>query len=132
MKTRMPVSLIVIIVLLLSAVAAMAEYDETIMPMGGGMTQSPGYQGGMMNSPMMGSQAGQEKKAVMEKKMADKKIMEKCDPAMMIGMKMGGASMVAVQDGIVVLIGNKLLKYDRDLNLKKEVQIKVDCIEMKK
>jgi hypothetical protein len=36
-------------------------------------------------------------------------------------------SMVATQDGgVVVMIGNRLYKYDQNLNLKKETQISVD------
>lgn len=41
------------------------------------------------------------------------------------------ATMVAVPDGgVIVLIGNRLLKYDKDLNLKKEVEIKSEVDEM--
>jgi len=37
--------------------------------------------------------------------------------------------MVAVNDGVIVLLGNKLYKYDKDLNLKKEVEIKAEAKE---
>jgi len=41
-------------------------------------------------------------------------------------------SVVATEDGgVIVLIGNKLLKYDKDLNLQKEVEIKIDMAAMK-
>ena len=51
--------------------------------------------------------------------------------AMMMKMMMG-KSMVATEDGgVVVMIGNKLLKYDKNLNLKKEVKIEIDYSEMK-
>ncbi len=43
---------------------------------------------------------------------------------MMHGMMSG--QMVAVSDGVVVLLGNKLYKYDKDLNLKKEAEIKME------
>ena len=44
----------------------------------------------------------------------------------MTGM-MAAKQMVAVKDGgVIVLTGNKLLKYDQDLNLIKEVEIKMD------
>lgn len=44
---------------------------------------------------------------------------------MMMGMMGGKESLVATSDGgIVVLAGPKLLKYDKDLNLIKEVEIK--------
>ena len=47
----------------------------------------------------------------------------------MMGMwpMMGAKSMVATSDGgVIVLIGNKLQKYDKDLVLQKEVEIKTD------
>lgn len=46
-------------------------------------------------------------------------------------MKMMGGQMVATKDGgVIVMMGKKLLKYDKDLNLKKEVEIKVDLEQM--
>jgi len=42
-------------------------------------------------------------------------------------------SMVASTDGgVIILAGNKLLKYDSKLNLVKEVEIKVECPAMGK
>lgn len=42
-------------------------------------------------------------------------------------------SVVATADGgVVVSVGNKILKYDKDLNLKKETEIKIDAKEMHK
>ena len=41
--------------------------------------------------------------------------------------------MVATKDGgVVVMVGNKLFKYDRNLNLVKETEIKIDFMAMKK
>ena len=41
--------------------------------------------------------------------------------------------LVATSDGgVVVMIGNKLYKYDKDLNLKKEAEIKVDVKGMQR
>ena len=52
-------------------------------------------------------------------------------PSMMMKSMME-KSMVATQDGgVVVLVGNKLLKYDKNLNLQKEVEIKIDPSGMK-
>jgi hypothetical protein len=46
---------------------------------------------------------------------------------------MCGSSLVATEDGnVIVLMGNKLLKYDKDLNLVKEVEIKIDWENWKK
>ncbi len=42
-------------------------------------------------------------------------------------------SIVATEDGgVIVLVGNKLIKYDKDLNFVKEVEIKIDTEAMKK
>lgn len=48
--------------------------------------------------------------------------------------KMMEKTMVPTKDGgVIILVGNRLLKYDQDLNLKKEVEIKMPCSEeMKK
>ncbi|MBM3248058.1 MAG: hypothetical protein FJZ10_01335 [Candidatus Omnitrophica bacterium] len=52
-------------------------------------------------------------------------------PSMMMKSMME-KSIVATQDGgVVVLVGNKLLKYDKNLNLQKEVEIKIDPSGMK-
>jgi hypothetical protein len=55
----------------------------------------------------------------------------------MMGMGMMGMlaprSMVASENGsVIVLVGNKLQKYDKDLNLVKEVEVKIDMGAMKK
>jgi hypothetical protein len=49
----------------------------------------------------------------------------------MMGMMMN-KSMVPVKDGFVVMAGSKLMKYDNNLNLVKEVEIKMDMKEMQK
>jgi hypothetical protein len=46
---------------------------------------------------------------------------------------MMGKSMVATTDGgVVVMIGNKLMKFDKDLNLVKEIKLKMDFEGMEK
>ena len=46
---------------------------------------------------------------------------------------MGGSAMVATEDGgIVIMWGSKLMKYDKDLNLIKEAEIKIDWESMNK
>lgn len=74
-------------------------------PMGGGMgrgmMQGQAGQGGMM-CPMCGAMGG----AMMQK------------------------SLVDVDDGFVVAVGNKLIKYDDDLNKVKEVTIDIDISAM--
>ena len=50
----------------------------------------------------------------------------------MCGMMMGSMqkSMVSVDGGVVVMAGNRLMKYDKDLNLVKEAEVKVDMKKM--
>ena len=57
-------------------------------------------------------------------------------PCMGMGTGMGMGMMmprqvVPVDDGIIVLIGNKLVKYDKDLNKKKEVTLEIDSAAIK-
>jgi hypothetical protein len=48
---------------------------------------------------------------------------------MMYGMM--SKSIVATKDGgVIVMIGNRLLKYDKNLNLQKEIKINVDMQQM--
>ena len=46
---------------------------------------------------------------------------------------MSDKSLVATSDGgVVVLVGQKLIKFDKDLNIVKEVEIKIDIEGMQK
>lgn len=77
--------------------------------------QGPGMGRGMMGGQMMHADSGMMK------------------PMMGCGMMMGMAapqSVIPVEDGIIVVIGNKLLKYDKNLNLKKEAKIEIDYEEI--
>ncbi len=77
--------------------------------------QGPGMGRGTMGGPMMSADSGMMK------------------PMMGCGMMMGMAtpqSVIPVEDGIIVVVGNKLLKYDKNLNLKKEAQIEIDYEEI--
>ena len=48
-------------------------------------------------------------------------------------MMMGGKKLVATQDGgAILMMGNKLIKYDAQMNIVKEVEIKMDMEAMKK
>lgn len=65
--------------------------------------------------------------------MGDKGMMGMCP--MMGGMmsSMMGKSMVATSDGgVVVFAGNKLTKYDKDLNVAKEVEVNMDMQGMQR
>ena len=60
-------------------------------------------------------------------KMMHRKKGEGGDPMQMMMKSMMQKQIVATSDGgVIVLVGNKLLKYDSDLNLKKEVEIQID------
>jgi hypothetical protein len=87
----------------------------------------------------------EEKKEGMDKKDMTKGCMmhegkkgccgEMMEKGKMMGMSpmMMGKSLVSTSDGgVVVLMGNKLQKYDKDLTLVKEVEIKMDMEAMKK
>ena len=96
--------------------------DSNSMMMQKGMMGKQGE--GMMGGGMMGQQGMMGKGMMGQQGMTGMHTMS--------GM-MGGSSMVATQDGgIIVLIGNKLLKYDKDLNLVKEVEIKIDWESLNK
>lgn len=69
---------------------------------GRGMMQGPMGQGGMM-CPVCGMMAG----TMMHK------------------------SMVRTEDGIIVAVGNKLIKYDNDLNKVKEIAVDIDMGAMR-
>jgi len=99
MKTMSKVIMLVAVIISFSAVSFAADAAQTGGPMMGG---------GMMSGGMMGSGKGD------------------CMGSMgtMMGMM---NSLVATSDGgVVVMIGNKLYKYDKNLNLVKEAEIKVD------
>ncbi len=86
---------------------------------------------GIMQGSMMGRQGMMSKEDVMGKEamMMHKKKMMWSSPMMH---QMMQKEMVATKDGgVIVMVGNKLLKYDKDLNLKKEVKIKIDKDDMK-
>lgn len=69
------------------------------------------------------------KEMTMGKGMMRHGMMSKCS---MHGM-MGKGGMVATQDGgVIVMTGNKLYKYDKDLNLVKETEVKMDMEGMQK
>lgn len=56
-------------------------------------------------------------------------------PRRSFGLMMGiltSSKMVSSDDGVIIMVGNKLLKYDKDLNLLKEVEVKIDMDEYEK
>ncbi len=85
------------------------------------------------------AQASDDQTGKMGKMMSDQGMMghqKKSDKGMMgrdqMGKGMMSKSMVATQDGgVVVMIGNRLYKFDQNLNLKKETEITVDYEGMK-
>ncbi|HJX32384.1 MAG TPA: hypothetical protein VJ624_11155 [Thermodesulfobacteriota bacterium] len=55
------------------------------------------------------------------------------DKCWMMSHMMMDKSLVATEDGgVIVMVGNKLQKYDKDLVLQKEVEIKIDLEGMQK
>lgn len=57
----------------------------------------------------------------------DKPMMGMCPKCAMMGKCMTYKQIAAVEDGgLVVIVGNTLMKYDKDLNMVKQVEIEVD------
>jgi hypothetical protein len=89
--------------------------------------EQPMIGGGMMHGRMMDAN-----QMPMHRGMGRGGMMDVNDMMMrggMMGMHpmMYSSSLVATTDGgVVVMMGNKLIKYDKDLNLVKEVEIKID------
>ena len=101
------------------AYAQMGDMDTCPMCKGRGMVEK-----GMMH-PRMGMQG-----AEMQGRMAQGMQQNRMSAA---GPMMGGREMVATSDaGVVLIIGNKMYKYDKDLKLKGEAEIKIDMEAMKK
>ena len=65
--------------------------------------------------------------------MGKEKMMAMCPMhGMMMGSMMAKSVAATGDGGIVVMAGNKLIKYDKDLNLVKEVEVKMDMEGMQK
>ena len=86
------------------------------------LVYAEGMKGGMMKEGMMG-------KGMMDGEMMGGKMMGMC-PMMKSMME---RSVVATSDGgVIVVMGNKLTKYNKDLNVVKEVELKTDMEGMQK
>ena len=97
-------TLAVVIVSVLIALSAIAFAQE-----------SDEMQGQMMSKEMKGSR------------------MKKHPMGDMMMKKMGDRQMLATEDGgVIIWAGNKLIKYDKDLNLVKEVELEIDSEAMEK
>ncbi len=84
---------------------------------GASLVYAEGMKGGMMGDGMKG------------KRMMDGKMMEMC-PMMQSMMQ---KQVVATEDGgIIIVAGNKVTKYDKDLNVVKEAELKMDMAGMQK
>lgn len=100
-----------IIVLIIAAVLATGSY----------VAFAKEHMGGMMQMQGQGN-----KKMMMEKDMT-----EMCPMHMMMCKSMMSKQIVATEDGaIVVLAGNKLMKYDKELGLAKETELAIDMEKM--
>gem|GEM_PF-1857964 len=101
----------------------MGAMPEKMMAEKGSMGQPA-----MMKEQMMGEQGMREMPGMHGKMKGMHQGMGMCPM-----MKMMERSVVATSDGgVIVLAGNKLVKYDKDLNVLKEVEIKVDMAAMQK
>jgi hypothetical protein len=107
---------IVLSVVLVAVVSSFAFAEEKGGMMGKGMMH--------MQGQMMGEKGAMVKSGEM---------MGMCPMHTMMMKHVMGKSIVATEDGgIVIVYGNKLMKYDENLNLKKEVELKIDMDSMQK
>ena len=106
-----------IILLTVAALVGIGSYVVFAQdPMGGGMMSGNMQGRGMMGGNMQG-----------------RSMMSGMQNRGMMGPMMRGSSLVATRDGgVVVLMGNELLKYDKDLNLSKKVEVKADWKKIQK
>ncbi|MDD5155761.1 MAG: hypothetical protein PHF11_04655 [Candidatus Omnitrophica bacterium] len=105
----------VLVILMLTALCSFALAQESKeSTMGKSMMQGPETSGQAMMT-------------------GDKKMMGPYAMCRMMCSMMAGKAMIATGDGgVIVLMGNKLSKYDNDLSLVKEVEIKMDTEGMQK
>ena len=122
MKKKQVLALTAVLILTVSGIvlAQMDQGKETMGDKGMGMMG-----GGMMEAKKKGSMMGE---GMMSGDMMGKGMM-----GGMVMKSMMEKTMVATSDGgVIVLAGNKLTKYDKDLNVVKEVEIKMDMEGMHK
>jgi hypothetical protein len=81
---------------------------------------------GMMNKQEMGKPGMMNKKEMGETGMMGSNDM--CGT--MMGSMMGHCMVASGDGGVIVMMGDKLMKYDRDLNLVKEVEVAIDMEHM--
>lgn len=106
--------MVMCITLLVSTLLFAQELEET--------------KGSVVGKEMKGSMMGEHGMMMGKKKMMGKRHMQ----GMMMKMMMHKEIIATKDGGIIVMTGNKLLKYDKDLKLKKEVEIKMDMEGMQK
>ena len=106
-----------IILLTVAALVGIGSYVVFAQdPMGGGMMSGNMQGRGMMGGNMQGRSmmSGMQNRGMM-------------GMGPMMGPMMSSTSMVPTSDGgVIVLMGNELLRYDKDLNLIKQAQVKFD------
>ena len=103
-----------------------------VLVAGASLVYAEGMKGEMMDQGMKGNMMGE---GMMGKEMMDGKMGGKMMKGSMHEMmeSMMKRSVTATSDGgVVVLFGNKLTKYDKDLNVVKEVELKMDMEGMQK
>lgn len=110
MKTLLKVNLVILCLALFSAYTFAEENESKMMDQG------------KMKSHKMG---------LHHKKMShDGMMCPMC--GMMKCMSMNKSIVATKDDGVIVMVGNKLIKYDKNLEFKKEVEITIDVESMQK
>ena len=104
----------IVVVLLFVAAVFVASATED-MKKGGEMMKGEGMmKEGMMGKGMQGGGMGM------------------CPMHGMMGGMMQKTVVPTSDGGVIIMLGNKLMKYDKDLNLVKEVEVKIDYEAMQK
>lgn len=93
----------------LFTISSFAQNNQNNGPMGDG--RMGGGMGGGMGCGMMDSSM--------------------CNTMMRMHMSTPKAAFATTDGGLIIIMGNKIMKYDKDLNLKKEANIKIDSSAMK-
>jgi len=116
MKRLVMVAVPVALLIAVGSYGVLAQQDSQTPSAPGGMGQGPGMMGrGMMRGGMMG-QGGP---------------MQGCAMCGMMTGAMMWKTMTATPDGgVIIAVGNRLIKYDNQLNVVKDTEMKIDMNQM--
>lgn len=125
MKKQMAIGISVFVLMAVAALPVSAQPDQA----GEGEMGAAGQDAVMAGAPM--PPMGQAEKTHEMHKMPGPRMPGGCPMCHIMMKGMMEKTLVPAGDGgVIVMAGNKLVKYDKDLNLVKEVEIKMDMTAM--